>query len=639
MTVSSGFFNSKNHDRVYNAIQISSIFDGLITDGVYQGIGKAFLVKSQEELDSSIVVGTGRAWFNHTWTLNDSDYVINITKSNSMFSRIDAIVIDVNSEETTRANSIIVKEGSYSETPQKPTMIRGDLHNQYPLAYITVPAGSSGPILNSNIEIAVGTSECPLVTGILEVLTKDLFIQQFDAQFTEWFNGLKDQVGDNVAINLQNQIDSLNEKFNKSQATSLTTDQIEFSSKLPISIYEIDHHINAATYDMVVLPDGYVFVLHRGGSSGSYTGLNPGVTTDSNTLYATILDDNNLMTSTTITTPLYDGYYNSLALCNAKCDSYPVELYYSFYNSDGMHFIKISISSQHVVSKSSFVQTIAQEDDVKVRCSTSVPAFDPDGSVVVSACYYRYVSYANNGYYYYLYRLSKDWVVTKSSNFRIAYSTSHSSSDSSFMFRQDDGSYYLTMGRYRDYWGCLVNNDLTLASSLTGYDHADPTFDNVSGWNEGYAFVGNKLLSIKNMDVEQETYLPTSIDGFVSSDSKQYNSLIFSYYRSINESYFEKTYCDETGSSSSSYKYYIRVAKFLPTSKLLIWSDFIKLADDCGEDTSTLIHPYLSRYIESKKEYVSLYFPKFTIDFSKENSELFKDNRSAGGRIYRIKED
>lgn len=39
MAFTSGFFNSQNHDRTYNAEQMSAIFDGVITDGVYAGIG------------------------------------------------------------------------------------------------------------------------------------------------------------------------------------------------------------------------------------------------------------------------------------------------------------------------------------------------------------------------------------------------------------------------------------------------------------------------------------------------------------------------------------------------------------------------------------------------------------------------
>ena len=46
MSVTSGFFDSINGDRKYNAEQMSSIFDGIVTDGVFQNIGEAFRVQS-----------------------------------------------------------------------------------------------------------------------------------------------------------------------------------------------------------------------------------------------------------------------------------------------------------------------------------------------------------------------------------------------------------------------------------------------------------------------------------------------------------------------------------------------------------------------------------------------------------------
>ena len=45
MSVTSGFFNSFNHDRRYNAEQMSAIFDGIINDGVFANIGTAFAVQ------------------------------------------------------------------------------------------------------------------------------------------------------------------------------------------------------------------------------------------------------------------------------------------------------------------------------------------------------------------------------------------------------------------------------------------------------------------------------------------------------------------------------------------------------------------------------------------------------------------
>lgn len=46
MSVTYGFYNSIKGDRKYNALEMSSIFDGIIVDGVYMSIGDALNVKS-----------------------------------------------------------------------------------------------------------------------------------------------------------------------------------------------------------------------------------------------------------------------------------------------------------------------------------------------------------------------------------------------------------------------------------------------------------------------------------------------------------------------------------------------------------------------------------------------------------------
>lgn len=54
MAVTYGFFNSVNGDRKYNADQMSSYFDGLVTDGVYEKIGDALIVKAGTGMQVSI---------------------------------------------------------------------------------------------------------------------------------------------------------------------------------------------------------------------------------------------------------------------------------------------------------------------------------------------------------------------------------------------------------------------------------------------------------------------------------------------------------------------------------------------------------------------------------------------------------
>ena len=210
MAVTSGFFNSKNHDRLYDAVQISSMFDGLILDGVYQKYGDAFLVTPYSDADNTVIIGTGRGWFDHTWILNDTQFTMEIDAPNGMLSRIDAIVLDINREDSVRKNDILYVPGTFSEgTASKPELINEEMHKQYPIAYIDVPAGDSAPISSANIELTVGTDECPLVEAVLDVMDLDMFVNQMQGKFYEWFDKLQDVMDSNTALKLQHQIDDL----------------------------------------------------------------------------------------------------------------------------------------------------------------------------------------------------------------------------------------------------------------------------------------------------------------------------------------------------------------------------------------------------------------------------------------------
>lgn len=169
MSVSFGFYNSSDHDRKYSANEMSSLFDGLITDGIYKSIGGHFNVTQHAGgADMSVDVASGRAWFNHTWIFNSATLQVPIDESDMVLSRIDAVVIEINSSVDVRANSIKVVKGTPSSYPERPTLTNtADIH-QYPLAYVTVPAAATS-IVNSNIESMIGEESTPYVLAIVEM--------------------------------------------------------------------------------------------------------------------------------------------------------------------------------------------------------------------------------------------------------------------------------------------------------------------------------------------------------------------------------------------------------------------------------------------------------------------------------------
>lgn len=206
MSVTYGFYDSLNGDRKYNAKQISELFDGLIRDGVFMSIGDAFVVSVGGGMN--ITVGTGRAWFNHTWTYNDAPLILQVDQSEIALNRIDTVVLEVNSNIDVRANTIKIVKGVPSSEPVATELVRNEFVNQYPLAYIYVSAGVT-EITAANITNTVGTSDCPFVTGILETVDIDTLLAQWDGEFHDWIQQLEEILDEDTAGNLLNLINAI----------------------------------------------------------------------------------------------------------------------------------------------------------------------------------------------------------------------------------------------------------------------------------------------------------------------------------------------------------------------------------------------------------------------------------------------
>lgn len=185
MAFTFGFYNSLNGDRRYDAIQMSSIFDGIIRDGIFMSIGTSMMVTAGTGM--MVNIGEGRSWFDHTWSLNTSEMPIEVPQSEVLQDRIDTIVQEVDSSEAVRANSYVYVKGVPSTNPVRPTLIKTLSRKQYPLADIRVNRGVI-TITQANITNRVGTSDTPFITGILDTINIDALVAQWGDQWKQFFN-------------------------------------------------------------------------------------------------------------------------------------------------------------------------------------------------------------------------------------------------------------------------------------------------------------------------------------------------------------------------------------------------------------------------------------------------------------------
>lgn len=158
MAFTYGFYDSVNHDRLYNSVQFGELFEGILNDGVYKGYWNEFHVDPSGEL--KVTVDTGRAWFDNTWSRNTTKYSLDLDQSDSRLDRYDAVVLEVNHTKNTRKNELKVVKGELGVNPAKPVIIVDSNTKQFPLAYIYRHAGINR-IYDADITQAVGSSECP----------------------------------------------------------------------------------------------------------------------------------------------------------------------------------------------------------------------------------------------------------------------------------------------------------------------------------------------------------------------------------------------------------------------------------------------------------------------------------------------
>lgn len=210
MAVTSGFYNSLNGDRKYNSEQFSALFDSLIIDGVFANIGTAFAVTVTS--DTTLTVGVGRAWFNSTWLYNDTLLPMTPMDAEILLNRIDAIVIEINHNQSVRNGQIRWVYGNPANEPQRPVLTNTDEVHQYPLAYVYRKAGVN-KMTQADVTNMIGSSSCPYVSGILSTQNIDNVVAQWQTQFNLFMDGLEESLSGDVASNLTSQVLELQERF------------------------------------------------------------------------------------------------------------------------------------------------------------------------------------------------------------------------------------------------------------------------------------------------------------------------------------------------------------------------------------------------------------------------------------------
>ncbi len=222
MAITSGFFNSINGDRKYDARQIGMYLGKVVSSGVFPNPSTNLQVTAAGGMN--IQVHPGRAMIDGHWMDNDGVHVITLEDADMALARMDAVVMRLDENDGARAIGLEVKKGSPSAAPVSPVMVREGYVQEYCLALIYVPPTKNDgtqEIIQANItDTRPDTSVCGWITSLIQqVDTSTLFMQWQDAyqrfydasgvEFTAWLDGLKEELGDSVVGTLTGAIAEL----------------------------------------------------------------------------------------------------------------------------------------------------------------------------------------------------------------------------------------------------------------------------------------------------------------------------------------------------------------------------------------------------------------------------------------------
>lgn len=218
-----GFFNSINNDRVYDASEVANFLSKFFTNGVFNN---SLAVSSNDNMTVSVAIGSAN--INGYAYENTETLVLDIDESDSTLSRIDSVICRL--DLTNRQITTMILQGNYATTPSQPNITRTGNIYDLRLANVSVPAGAIRITADMITDTRFG-SDCGNVTqAVLSLDTADIF-KQYESWFKGWFTNLQDQLDDNQAGHLQNEIDTTNTNADRLlTALGLSTDTYSSTS-------------------------------------------------------------------------------------------------------------------------------------------------------------------------------------------------------------------------------------------------------------------------------------------------------------------------------------------------------------------------------------------------------------------------
>lgn len=186
MTIRSGFFNSLNDDRLYNAADMNMPYKKLISNGVIPDVSDALQVVASSGLTVNVKAGSGL--FGDGWAVNDAPVALTLDASHATLDRIDLIVMRRDDNENVRATDLFIKKGTPASSPVAPTVERSTYIKEYALAEIHINAGATTISQSMIVDTRPDTTRCGWTTSLIQQVDTSTLFAQWQAAYEEQYD-------------------------------------------------------------------------------------------------------------------------------------------------------------------------------------------------------------------------------------------------------------------------------------------------------------------------------------------------------------------------------------------------------------------------------------------------------------------
>lgn len=181
MGIRSGFFNSRNGDRRYDAQVFTDLFAKLMTNGIYATPATCLQVQATDPSGMGVVVAEGFGMINGYYALNDGDYSLTVDTAHGTYARKDRVVMRLNI--TNREIQLLIIKGTAAANPAAPLLVRDGTYYDLGLAIITVAANATAITPADILDTRQNATVCGTITGAVNSIDTTNLFAQYEAQW------------------------------------------------------------------------------------------------------------------------------------------------------------------------------------------------------------------------------------------------------------------------------------------------------------------------------------------------------------------------------------------------------------------------------------------------------------------------